>query len=48
VVAASWGAQTPFYTPDAVLRRGFRKAGIEEIETGGAAQGTYLVARRSS
>ena len=33
VVAASWGAQTPFYTPDAVLRRGFRKAGIEQIET---------------
>jgi SAM-dependent methyltransferase len=48
VLAASWGAQTPFYTPDAVLRRGFRKAGIEEIKTGGAAQGTYFVGRRSS
>ena len=32
----------------AVLRRGFRKAGIEEIKTGGAAQGTYFVGRRSS
>jgi hypothetical protein len=31
-----------------VLRRGFRKAGIEEIKTGGAAQGTYFVGRRSS
>ena len=29
IVAASWGPQTPFYTPDSVLRRGFRKAGLE-------------------
>jgi SAM-dependent methyltransferase len=47
VVAASWGPQTPFYTPDSVLRRGFRKAGIEEIETGEAADGTYFVGRRA-
>ncbi len=47
VIAASWGAQTPFYTPDSVLRRGFRRAGIGQIETGGAAEGTYLVGRRS-
>jgi SAM-dependent methyltransferase len=48
IVAASWGAQTPFYTPDSVLRRGFRKAGLEEAESGEAADGTYFVARRPS
>jgi SAM-dependent methyltransferase len=48
VIAASWGPQTPFYTPDPVLRRGFRKAGLEEVESGEAADGTYLVARRPS
>jgi SAM-dependent methyltransferase len=48
VVAASWGPETPFYTPDSVLERGFRKAGLEKIEAGEAADGTYFVARRSS
>jgi SAM-dependent methyltransferase len=46
IVAASWGPRTPFYTPDSVLERGFRKAGLEEAERGGAAEGTYFVARR--
>ncbi len=46
VIAASWGPQTPFYTPDAVLTRGFRKAGLEEAESGEAAEGTYFIARR--
>jgi len=48
VIAASWGPQTPFYTPDSVLRRGFRKAGLEEVEKGEAVDGTYFVARRPS
>ncbi len=48
IVAASWGDSTPFYTPDSVLARGFRKAGLEEAERGEAAQGTYFVARRAS
>jgi SAM-dependent methyltransferase len=48
IVAASWGDRTPFYTPDAVLARGFQKAGLSEVERGGAAQGTYFVARRHS
>jgi ubiquinone/menaquinone biosynthesis C-methylase UbiE len=48
IVAASWGPQTPFYTPDSVLERGFRKAGLEEVERGEAADGTYFVARRPS
>jgi len=48
IVAASWGESTPFYTPDSVLGRGFRRAGLEKQETGEAAEGTYFVARRPS
>lgn len=48
VVAASWGDSTPFYTPDSVLARGFRRAGLEEAERGEAAQGTFFVAQRAS
>jgi SAM-dependent methyltransferase len=48
IVAASWGPRTPFYTPDSVLERGFRKAGLEEFERGEAAEGRYFVARRPS
>jgi hypothetical protein len=29
-----------------VLRRGFRKRGLETVETGEAAAGTYFLARR--
>jgi ubiquinone/menaquinone biosynthesis C-methylase UbiE len=46
VIAASWGPGTPFYTPESVLRRGFRKHGLEAVESGEAALGTYFVARR--
>jgi ubiquinone/menaquinone biosynthesis C-methylase UbiE len=46
LIAASWGPSTPFYTPDSVLRRGFRKHGIEAVESGEAGFGTYFVARR--
>ena len=45
VIAASWGAATPFYTPESVLRRGFRKRGLEPVQTGEAGRGTYFVAR---
>jgi ubiquinone/menaquinone biosynthesis C-methylase UbiE len=48
IVAASWGPQTPFYTPDSVLERGFRKAGLEKVEAAEAAEGTYFVAHRAS
>lgn len=48
VIATSWGPSTPFYTPHSVLRRGFGRHGIEPVESGEAAQGTYLVARRPS
>jgi ubiquinone/menaquinone biosynthesis C-methylase UbiE len=47
IIAASWGADTPFYTPDAVLERGFDRHGIETVHTGQVQQGTYYVGRRS-
>jgi ubiquinone/menaquinone biosynthesis C-methylase UbiE len=46
IVAASSGARTPFYTPDAVLERGFRKQGLAVVDSGSAGTGTWLVARR--
>ena len=45
VIAASWGAATPFYTSDAVLTRGFARHGLEPVESGTAHEGTYFVAR---
>jgi SAM-dependent methyltransferase len=48
VIAASFGASTPFYTPDSVLRRGFRRHGIEPQESGEAGRGTYFVGHRPS
>jgi SAM-dependent methyltransferase len=46
VIAASFGPSTPFYTPESVLRRGFRKRGLEQVESGEAGHGSYFVARR--
>jgi SAM-dependent methyltransferase len=48
IVAATWGERTPFYTPESVLQRGFRKVGLATFESGEAAEGTYFVARRPS
>ncbi len=47
VVAASWGAETPFYTPSSVLKRGFERRGVSEHVKGEAGPGTYWVGRRS-
>jgi ubiquinone/menaquinone biosynthesis C-methylase UbiE len=44
VIAASFGPATPFYTPESVLRRGFRRHGLEVVHSGEAGLGTYLVA----
>ena len=35
VVAASWGAETPFFTPHATIAGGFAKRGIAEHAAGG-------------
>src|SRR5215212_4867749 len=48
IVAASYGESTPFYTPESVLERGFRKQGLERVDSGEAGEGTYFVARRPS
>lgn len=45
VIAASFGPATPFYTPESVLRRGFARVGLEQVESGAAGDGTYWVAR---
>lgn len=45
IVAASWGAATPFYTSYSVLCRGFRRHGLEAVETGSAGEGSYFVAQ---
>ena len=46
IVAASSGEQTPFYTPDSVLARGFRKQGMAEQQAGRIGAGTYFVASK--
>jgi ubiquinone/menaquinone biosynthesis C-methylase UbiE len=45
IMAATGGAATPFYTPESVLERGFRRHGIEPVESGTAGHGTWFVAR---
>ena len=45
IVVASVGAATPFFTPAAVLARGFRRRGIERLESGEAGDGTYFIGR---
>jgi ubiquinone/menaquinone biosynthesis C-methylase UbiE len=47
IVASSFGPATPYYTPDAVLRRRFAKLGFDHVDTGSAGGGTYFLARRS-
>ena len=46
VHASSWGEATPFWTPDAVLRRGFARRGVSEVKAAGAAAGTFWVGHK--
>lgn len=46
VHGSSWGAETPFWTPEDVLRRGFAKREIEEVKSGAAARGDFWVGRK--
>ena len=48
IVVSSWGEATPFYTPQAVLDRGFGRYGIERVASGQAGVGTYWVGRARS
>jgi ubiquinone/menaquinone biosynthesis C-methylase UbiE len=46
IVAASSGERTPFYTPESVLERGFRRNGMTVVKTGRIGIGSYFVARK--
>ena len=46
VVAASWGEDTPFYTPGKLLEWKFRQRGVEPVVLGEAGSGTFYVGRR--
>jgi ubiquinone/menaquinone biosynthesis C-methylase UbiE len=45
VNASSFGSATPFWTPESVLRRGFRRHGLTQVESGTAGIGSFFVAR---
>jgi ubiquinone/menaquinone biosynthesis C-methylase UbiE len=47
VVASSFGAATPYYTPERLLRRRFAQRGLDPIAAGPAGVGTYFLARRN-
>ncbi len=46
IVAASSGERTPFFTPDAVLERGFKRYGFFKVSAGRIGSGSYFVARK--
>lgn len=46
VNASSYGAQTPFFTPPAVLQRGFERRGLRTIASQQVGHGTYYLAQR--
>lgn len=48
VVAASSGERTPFFTPDPVLERGFRKRGMGRVEAGRIGSGSYFIAAKDA
>jgi hypothetical protein len=45
VVAASWGAATPFYTRPKLLHWKFAQRGVEQVAAGAAGPGTFWVGR---
>jgi len=48
IVATSRGTAIPFYTPESVLERRFRKLGVETVEIGEAGPGTFYVGRKEN
>ena len=46
VIASTLGSRTPYYTPDSVLRRRFKRRGLEVLDGGQVGAGTYFLARR--
>jgi len=45
IAVATGGPSTPFYTPESVLTRGFRRHGIDRVDAGVAGRGTYFIGR---
>ena len=48
VIASSLGPRTPYYTPEAMLRRQFERRGFSRLRDGEAGDGTYFVATRDT
>lgn len=46
VNASSFGSRTPFFTPPALLERGFGRRGRRTVAAGQAGRGTYYLGRR--
>jgi len=46
IVAASSGENTPFYTPDSVLERGFGRYDMTTVKADRIGRGSYFVARK--
>ena len=46
VNASSFGSRTPFFTPPALLERGFERRGVRTVVVGQVGLGTYYLARR--
>jgi cyclopropane fatty-acyl-phospholipid synthase-like methyltransferase len=46
VNASSFGSRTPFFTPPALLERGFERQGVRTVAVGKVGLGTYYLARR--
>jgi malonyl-CoA O-methyltransferase len=44
--ASSFGPRTPFFTPAALLERGFERRGLRTVAIGQVASGTYYLAQR--
>jgi ubiquinone/menaquinone biosynthesis C-methylase UbiE len=45
IVASTHGPETPYYTPERTLRRGFAARGLRDVEAGTAGAGTFFIAR---
>ena len=45
IAVATGGSATPFYTPERVLERGFRRRGIDRADAGHAGRGTFFIGR---
>lgn len=46
VNASSFGSRTPFFTPPALLERGFERRGLRTVAVGQVGLGNYYLARR--